>query len=269
MLSGCTTYKFNCVPIIECLSSGDTVASSQPFVVTVSIIDKAPAITATAKGSICVLGRDNTSITYTVKKNNFFNEFDVSDEDSIALCGPISALGSNEVDGSDKFELSDDYLEQYATTGTVSVKLKDGVNIVRGQKYVISMRFLLNDGKYMYTPNIKVSPTQSTVKITQDKKPVLYGAVNMRRRVDTIVLSPSVGEIESASFNNSKNAKIPAGLKYELSPDNTGKIIVKLTDSSVKPGDYVINLDVIYKGELIEKNNTKKTYPVSVKVSVK
>lgn len=269
LLSGCTTYKFNCVPIIECLSSGETVASSQPFVVTVSIIDKAPAITATAKGNICVLGRDNTSITYTVKKNNFFNEFDVSNEDSIALCGPISTLGSNEVDGSDKFELSGDYLEQYATTGTVSVKLKNGVDIIRGQKYVISIRFLLKDGKYMYTPNIRISPTQSTVKITQDKKPVLYGAVNMRRRVDTIVLSPSVGEIESVSFNNSKNAKIPAGLKYELSPDNTGKIIVKLTDSSVKPGDYVINLDVIYKGELIEKTYTKKTYPVSVKVSVK
>lgn len=266
----CKTYKFECVPVFRSLKKEIVYPdSSQKITVTVSIMDKTPAVTAAAKGSINAMSRENTYVRYTVKKNGFFaNYYQDADHQTVTIATP-SKLGRNEVDGSEMFELTSDADEQFANNGTVDVYLKADETIVRGYKYAIRLAILLENGETVYSPDLKIVPTQPNIVLKQNNTPILYKSVNLRKRVSTVTLQHTVGEIETIKYNDAKNLKLPAALIAELVEENKDQIKVTLDTGDIKPGTYTINYLITYKGEMLEANGNPKEYPVAIKVTVK
>lgn len=264
----CSTYKFECIPTYESMVTHTVIESTQVIKITVTVTNKAATINATPKGSINVLNRDESYIRYTIKKNGFGADFEYSDMalPTVKIAEPLS-IGKNEVDATDMFELTGD-TDSLEKSQTVDIRLKNDAEIIRGQRYVLRLAILLENGEYAYTPNLKITPTQPNVVLKQATVPIVYKNVNMRKRVATIPIDTGIYEIEKITLNELKNGSRPAGLKVALAEDGKS-IIVTLSDSSVKPSKYMTHLNIIYKGEMIEKDGKPKTYPASYGVFVK
>lgn len=265
----CNTYKFECSPVFKSLINGAEIESTQKIVVTVSITDKQPLISAAAKGSVNVVNRDNTYIKYTIKKNGFFADFNANEEyETVSIEAPLK-LGKGEADGSEIFTLSDTADAQFMSDRTTSVWLRDDACITRGTKYVIRLSVLLENGEKVYSPDLKITPTQPNVAVKQNYVPILFKSVNLRKRISTVTLIHNVGEIDTIEYNAVKNSKLSPNLLPELVDENKDQIAVTLDNGNIKPGTYVIHYFVTYKGEMIEKDGSPKKYPISIKVTVK
>lgn len=266
----CKTYKFECKPKYVSTGGGIEFTDDSKVQITVNILSKSAMISVASKGKIDTLNRASTSIRYTVKRNGFEADYekDIETKDVVGIARP-DGLGSNEMDGSESIEFIGDPDVTFSKDGYVDIRLKEGAQITRGQKYVFRLRIMLENGGYVYSPNIKITPVQGTPKFYQDKTPVLYKNVNLRNRTSVITLSTNMGELKSITLNSIKNKKIPEGLVISIDEIDGHKINVKLNDSSVKAGTYTVNFNVIYKDEMLEKDGNPKVYPITAKIIVK
>lgn len=262
----CNLYKFECIPVLESIDSKTEITCSQTLKVTVTVTNKAFSVNATPKGSVDVMNRNQTFIRYTMKRNGFGADFKYSANNSevVKIVAPDS-VGKNEIDGKEMFELTGEK-DSFAKASTVDIRLKDSVPVVRGQKYVFRMAFLMENGEYAYSPNLKIIPVQPNVVLKQKFVPTLYKNVNMRKRVAVIPIETGNYEIERVTLNGLKNVGIPKGMTVTLEGES---IKVTLNDSSTKPAKYMIHLNVIYKGEMAEKDNNPKVYTASYGIFVK
>ena len=261
-------YQFECLPVYVSALSGTEVSSDQIIKVTVNMINKEPVATVSAKGKIDVLNRSKSYIRYTVKKNGFGADYKIGSETepSVKIIEPLT-LGTNELDGSSLFEITSN-TSDFVEDNYVDIRLKNNVAIDRGKKYVLRLAFLMENGEYVSTANLKITPTQPTVAFKQDIVPTLYRNVNMRKRVAVITFNTGDYEIDKISLNALKNARL-TGFDLELSDTDKNQIKVTMKTKDVKAGKYVINLDVIYKDEMLEKDGKPKIYPVNCNVLIK
>ncbi|MGN0156643.1 MAG: hypothetical protein ACI39N_05295, partial [Lachnospiraceae bacterium] len=249
------TYKFTCTPVY------DGVVSKQTIPVTVTVYDKEPAATVSAKGSIDVLNRETLAVTYTIKKSNFVDEIE-----SVSFIAPAK-LSASILDGTEYF--NSPVLNE---NGTVSVSAKEDVNFTKGRKYAFRLVLSLKEsGKVVTTKDIVITPKQSAVKLSASQSPVFYTFVNNGNNKKAITLQNNTGKIEKVELNTAAWKKIPSGITAEIGEDGQLKAISFNGDSSVKKGTYTLAFDVYYHGQMWEAPTTKKASyekPVVYKLKV-
>jgi len=246
---GCKKYVFKCTPIYEDINENGEV--SVPTVnVTVNIIDKNYSVKLTQRGSVDVLNRDNTAITYIVKNINFSDDF-LPGENGVKMvpAGDENFYTDTVLDATDYFEAP-----VINENGTVILRLREDAVITKKCKYAFRLVFTTKTGneEIEYGKVLYVTPKQSTVKIKQSVTPTLYNKVSAANNTVAVNLYSNVGVIDSAVFNSQANAKLPKGLTvindgdYQLTGVSFDGI------QTAKKGTYYITMDVYMDGQMVE-----------------
>ena len=230
----------------------------KPVVVTVTIIDKAPTVTLKARGSIDVLNRDSSEITYTIKKVNFTDEIT-----SVNFESP-SKITSSILDASDFFNAP-----ALNSDSTVTVSAKEDAVFTKGMKYAFRLKFKLKDNQkveIITTKDIIIMPRQSSVKLKATAKPVFYTYVNRGNNTQDVTLQSNNGIIEKVEYNESSNKKVPKGIEPIF--DEYGQLKGVTFDGSenIKKGSYKLTFHVYYKGQMWEKATSRKESYAKAKV---
>ena len=264
-------YKFMCIPAYNGIPSQDKAAT-----VTVTVIDKEPTVSLKAKGSIDVLNRETSAVTYTIKKANFSDEIIAVEFDK------ASKLTQTILDAGNFFNepiLNDD--------STITISAKDDAVFTKGIKYAFRLKFTLegdnrngdgenndsingNSKETVVTKDIAIRPKQSKVKLTTSTKPVFYTYVNTGNNTQTVTFTNNNGTIEKVEWNTDANKKIPAGITPVIE-DGQLKGVTFDGNASIKKGTYKLTFNVYYKGQLWEKpTNRKASYakPATFKLTV-
>ncbi|MBD5519805.1 MAG: hypothetical protein HDR03_00980 [Lachnospiraceae bacterium] len=267
------TYKFECTPVYdETLGLDGTNKEAgeatqdkaqdnikgKTVIVMVSIIDKAPTVTLKSKGSIDVLNRNSSAITYTIKKNNFTDEIIFVDFESAAKVTP-SILDAR--DFFNKPVLNAD--------STVTVSAKEDVTFTKGMKYAFRLKFELKDNqnvRTITTKDIIIKPKQSSVKLKATAKPVFYTYVNRGNNTQTVTLQSNNGMIEKVEYNESSNKKVPKGIEPIFDENGQLKGVTFDGSENIKKGSYKLTFNVYYKGQMWEKATSRKESYAKAKV---
>ncbi|MDE6661716.1 MAG: chitobiase/beta-hexosaminidase C-terminal domain-containing protein [Lachnospiraceae bacterium] len=227
-------------------------------IVTVTIIDKAPTVTLKAKGSIDVLNRDSSAITYTIKKTNFTDEITRVD------FARASKITSSILDARDFFNaplLNED--------STVTVSAKKDVVFTKGMKYAFRLKFKLKDNQkveIIATKDIIIKPRQSSVKLKATAKPVFYTYVNRGNNTQDVTLQSNNGIIEKVEYNESSNKKVPKGIEPIFDEYGQLKRVTFDGSENIKKGSYKLTFHVYYKGQMWEKATSRKESYAKAKV---
>ncbi|MBD5444869.1 MAG: hypothetical protein HDR29_04880 [Lachnospiraceae bacterium] len=266
------TYRFECTPVYGETSglngankeAGENAQDKiqgnikgKPVVVTVTIIDKTPTVTLKAKGSIDVLNRDSSAITYTIKKNNFTDEIAGVDFEG------ASKVTSSILDARDFFNAP-----VLNADSTVTVSAKEDVTFTKSMKYAFRLKFKLKDNqnvRTITTKDIIVKPKQSTVKLKATAKPVFYTYVNSGNNTKEVVLQSNNGMIDKVEYNESSNKKVPKGI-IPIIENGQLKGVTFDGSENIKKGSYKLTFNVYYKGQMWEKATSRKESYAKAKV---
>lgn len=258
-------YKFECTPVYGETSGLDGTnkeagedaqdkaqgnIKGKPIVVTVSIIDKTPTVTLRAKGSIDVLNRDSSAITYTINKVNFTDEITSVDFESAAKVTPSI------LDARDFFNTP-----VLNADSTVTVSAKDGVIFTKGMKYAFRLKFKLKDNqkvRTITTRDIIIRPRQSSVRLKTTAKPVFYTYVNRGNNTQDVTLQSNNGMIEKVEYNEDSNKRVPKGIEPIFDENGQLKGVTFDGSENIKKGSYRLTFNVYYKGQMWEKATSRK-----------
>ncbi|MCH5250641.1 MAG: chitobiase/beta-hexosaminidase C-terminal domain-containing protein [Lachnospiraceae bacterium] len=261
--SALDTYKFVCTPYYNKVTAQDGTTTDTPgnkINVTVTLINKAPSVTLKAKGSIDVLNRDTTSVSYTIKKVNF------TDEIEAVKFKQASKLTDSILDARKYFNypvLNED------STVTISAKedaADDVHHFTKGMKYAFRLEFTLRDSKTadmpdgitVETKDITITPKQSKVKLNASSKPVFYTYVNTGNNTKAVTLLSNNGIIDKVEWNTDANKKVPAGITPVFDDDGRLTGVTFDGNGTIKKGTYKLTFNVYYKGQFWEKETSRK-----------
>ncbi|MCH5255919.1 MAG: chitobiase/beta-hexosaminidase C-terminal domain-containing protein [Lachnospiraceae bacterium] len=274
--SALNTYKFVCTPIYNRVTAQDGTITDMPgnkMTVTVTLIDKAPSVSLKAKGSIDVLNRETTSVTYTVKKVNF------TDEVEAVKFKQASKLTSSILDAREYF--NEPVLNEDSTI-TISAKadVPDNVHhFTKGMKYAFRLEFTLKDSKTadmpagitVETKDITIKPKQSKVKLNASSKPVFYTYVNTGNNTIDTAITGNNAVIEKVEWNTDANKKVPVGIRPIFDDNGLLTGVSFDGDGSIKKGKYKLTFNVYYKGQFWEKETSRNASyckPTAFKLTV-
>lgn len=268
-----STYRFECTPVYgetSGLDGADKEAGKnaqnkiqdnikgKSVIVTVTIIDKSPTLTLRAKGSIDVLNRDSSAITYTINKVNFTDEITSVNFESAAKVTP-SILDAR------------DFLNAPVLNkdSTVTVSAKDDAVFTKGMKYAFRLKFELKDNqkvRTITTRDIIITPKQSSVRLKATAKPVFYTYVNSRNNIQDVTLQSNNGMIEKVEYNEDSNKRVPKCIEPIFDEDGQLKGVTFDGNENIKKGTYKMTFNVYYKGQMWEKATNRKGSYAKAKV---
>jgi len=258
--AGCNKYVFKCTPIFEGINENGEVTIS-PITVTVNLIDKIATVSASAKGSVDAIDRENTQITYTIKKTNF-----VDAVSEVEMVEPIKTTATI-LDASEYFEMS-----EVTENGTFTMKLKPGVTLTKKCKYAFRFEATLaNCGeRIISSKDIVITPKQSTIKLTASAKPVFYSKVKKDYNEVPVSLSANKGKIAAVEYLQEDNQKIYDVIKAEIDDDGQLQAITFDGTQGLRKGSYNVVLRVFYEDQMWEAPTSKTaSYEKPVKYKIK
>lgn len=259
-MAACNKYVFKCTPIFEGINENGEVTVS-PITVTVNLIQKTAAVSASAKGSVDAIDRENTAITYTIKKTNF-----VDAVSEVEMVEPIKTTATI-LDASEYFEMS-----EVTENGTFTMKLKPGVTITKKCKYAFRFEATLENcgEKIISSKDIVITPKQSTIKLTTSAKPVFYSKVKKDYNEVPISLSANKGKIAAVEYLWEDNQKIYDVIKAEIDDDGQLQAITFDGTKGLKKGSYTVVVRVYYEDQMWEAPTSKAaSYEKPVKYKIK
>jgi len=258
-MPGCNKYVFKCTPIYEGINEDGEVAIT-PISVTVNLIDKTSTVSVSAKGSIDAINRENSEITYTIKKSNF-----VDSVSAVEMIEPLKT-SSTILDAREYFE--DPVLNE---NGTISVKAKEDVVLTKKRQYAFRFAMTLeNTGETVITKDIKITPKQSSIKLSADASPVFYNRVSKAYNEVPITLETNKGKIARVEYVVTDNKKVPAAFGVELTGDGQLQAISFDGSQNVKKATYTLTLCVYYEDQMWEAPTSKTvSYEKPVKYKIK
>ena len=227
-------YKFN---ISAKFGEADPITTK----VTVKVVDVEPEKTVKLKasGSIDVLNRDTTAITYTTTLKNINGKVD-----SVALSGRSAHLF--------KAELID---------GKVVLTAKDNANLVTKYNYGVKMRISLVNSDmvcHIVTDEFKVKLTQSKPKVTASpKQAVMFNTVANSSVPVTLTAQNKDGskvQIKAVQLTNFTNA-----FAYK-----DGKLTLVNREKVVKGKTYTLKFNVYCEGCADSEKPIVVTYKVKM-----
>lgn len=257
--------------------------NAKPIKLAVTVNHTTPTVNMTQKGSVDVINRSGTGMTYTVKSVNFGNDTVenpyAAGAVSVAMAPADYNYGIKEIDGSSMFEVSQLSFKPSSTGyplkgGTMIVRAKDNVQFEKGKVYVIRLKFaniptFLGNGKAAYSQVLKITPTQTTPKFTMTRITALNRANLYWDDYRDVTLTPKTGAIESMSWNSTKNAKYEAYFSDTTVVNSpSGTTTIQLLDPGIKKGTYKLYYDVKMKGAM-SYNGAPVTTTVAISVTVK
>ncbi len=258
------------------------VSNAKAMKLTVTVNPNAPVITTKQKGSVDVLNRNGSGITYTVKGTNF---------GSVSLANPYEAgaisvvsvpgdyvFGANELPGEAMFECGDPVFKvggagYLLKSGSVKVRAKSSAAFENGKVYVFRLKFANVPGftagdKSAYSPILKIKPKQSAVKFTVAKLAAFNKLYWPGDRIRTATIKPSIGSMQSVTLNPTQNEAWKDYFVVDISyASNMATVKVDLKDASLKKGTYKVYVDVVMKNALLQDGSPKViTVPVGITV---
>lgn len=243
------TFSVTLTPTIR-MDGLETEAVGKPFVLKVSMIDKAPSATVSASGKINAVSR-GTGITYTLTKLN----------SAVGTVEDFALVGEN----ADMFTLTE--IEPNAKgQHRFMLTLNEGVECATNKTYKVQIRFTLDIGDEVLTPVLSVKPVQSALKLTATPTTQKYYQSQSRNRVVKYTLdlkSPAGTAIESVSTGSVsfwQNSLVDQAKKIEIDINGTkADISVTLKDTSIfnNGKSYTLPLLVCAEGSASNASPTK------------
>jgi len=252
------TYKYTLTPVVKAdVAGSEKLAELKPLNLNVAVYSAAPAITASGKGAIDLVNRDN-GIVYTVTAGKNFN-YDVNavNDQSFALSGADK----------DKFEIE---LMQPNTKGQpqVMVKAKAGVDFSTKVTYQYALDVDIDGmSQPVSTAVFKVRPKQTNLKLTATGSLNVYQSTKSGR-IYINVVTPAGSQIEDIQIV-SKGTTVPKGaLDMEVQKNSNGRWVISYSienSSRLKANaSYRIALAVTAEGNATDK--APQTFNVALKV---
>ena len=254
---GASQYVFTCTPVFSGEAAGEAI-EGKTVAVKVSLIDKAYKVSLKASGSVDVLNRTTSRVTYRIAKSGFTDEIQ-----SVELMEPAKLT--------DKLRNGVDYLEISgwdAKQGTIQVRAKENVSFEKKCQY--AFRFVIhlkNSGQLILTPDVKLTPRQAAVRLSVPQTTELYTRVAKHHNIQTLAVKADKAQIDRIEFRPEANKKLPAALTVTTGENG----LVQLTfdgSKGLKKGSYTLVLDVYYTGQLKETGAVIEK-PVTCKVKIK
>lgn len=227
------SYKVNIGGTVEI---GSQEVALKETALTVTLVDKAPTVSLSGKGSIDLVRRADTSILYTPKLGNVTAQIE-----RVKLAGSYAAYFTAKV--------VDGKIEVKATNQAMSTKMTYPVKVI-----------MTLDNNCEVTAIVKIKPVNKLPKITAAVTKATMYKMNPESISFGLTSSIKEAEIDKVVRVQDKNSKY-----FDFEYDKLGNIIsVSLSEEAVKmkPGNYSISYQVYLKGAAY---NVK---PVTVKLTL-
>ena len=237
------TYKFNVVARIGEMGSdeGRTIGKTT---LTIKLVDKEPAIKLSAKGSINLVDRENTSILYTPKVSN--------------ATAKVQNVRIKSQDQSQEYK--DFFTAQLTSDGKIEIQATKGKDMSTAVRYPIVLTITLDNG-FEAMPTVYIKP--------KNKLP------NIKASISKVKLYKSAGNteswaVETGDFGELKNITIvenKTSANFILTDKGNGSVSIKLKSAArkkLKPGNYTVSYQVAMKDAAI--NSKPKTLKMTITV---
>ncbi|HBN55668.1 MAG TPA: hypothetical protein DD414_02745 [Lachnospiraceae bacterium] len=210
-------------------------------VLTVRIADKMPTVRVTGKGSINLLDRENTKITYKPSFTDISGV--VEDVELLGTCADYFAA-----------ELGDE--------GNILVSADESAPLRAGTKYQLKMRLTLDNGYKVTTKAVTVTPKEKFPKLTANmRKATIY-----RFHPKDMVYQVSVPETSEVRIKDVLMVADKKSVYFDCDYDDDGRVIVALREGgAVKKGTYSLKFQVYYDGMGISSRPATARLSVAVK----
>jgi len=254
-----TSYKYEIIPVVKLAGneySKETVLEKK-LTLTVTVYGKTPVITAKASGKIDLVTRDK-GITYTITSGtNFIYSADDVDTGSFMLTG------------SDKDKFIIEYDGRNAKgQHTVVVKAKTDESFTKGGKYYYNISVNINGIAMTLAKDIKVSPSQSTLKFNVKGSTTIYQSYHNSNSFNVSVASPAGAEIADVKILDTKATTVPSGaLGYRVVKNDDGSW--KVEYNILKASKLKVNKTYKLALEIIPVGNGENVKPVTLNVNLK
>lgn len=208
---------------------------------TVKIVTAAPTATVTGSGSIDLLNRENTYMSYKAVLKNITGE--IEDAELTGL-------------------YADNFLAEVQDDGSIRVYAAGDGELCAKKKYQLRLKLYLDNGCEVTSAAFNVTPVEKLPKLTSNvSKLTFYRAFPIDRLYQIKVPIGSSVKIEDIRLVASKNADF-----FEYSYEDDGAGILSLKEASaLKPGTYSLSFLVYYEGKGITSKPVTRKLSVTIK----
>ena len=216
--------------------SGQSV-SLKKTTLSITLTDKTPTVTLSAKGSIDLVQRDATSILYTPKLTNVTAQ--VAD---VRLAGTHAEYF--------KAQVENGLVKISAADAPMSTKISYSVDVV-----------LVLDNGMTITKNVKIKPVSKNPKVTAGLTKGILFKSSGNSATFGLASGVNTAEIERVTMVTDKNTKY-----FDFVFEND-KVTISLSDEAakLKPGNYTISYKVYFKGAAYNASPVTMKFTATVK----
>lgn len=255
-------YKYDILPSVKLAGDGYTKEANlaKPITITVSVYNKVPNVTYSAKGKIDLTNR-NTGIVYTLTKgtNFVYSPADV-DTNTFALTGADAELFTVEYIGTDA-----------KGQHMVEVKAKADAQLKKGGKYSynIAVNIAGIEAPVEAAKAFAVSTSQSALKVAATGNTTIYQSFKGVSSIKIDVTSPAGAGIADMVVLETKATTLPEGaLIYNViqTDDGNWKVNYRVLDASKLKANatYKMTFEITPEGN--GEGVKPQTFTVTLKV---